>query len=81
MYALCHTWWKTDMLRWSGTFTYLIGMVLTSLNIYPLNLVFGCLGGALWCLVGVHQKDKALIVVEAASAGIYLFGILNWSLK
>lgn len=67
--------------RWSGTVFYLVGMVLTALNIYPLNLVFGALGGTLWCLVGIKAKDTALIVVEAASAGIYLFGLVIWSSK
>ena len=68
-------------MKWAGTSTYLVGMVLTALNIYPLNLVFGALGGTLWCLVGIKAKDTALIVVEAASAGIYLFGLVIWSLK
>jgi hypothetical protein len=67
--------------RWAGTAFYLVGMVLTAINIYPLNLVFGALGGALWCLVGIQWKDKALILVEAASAGIYLFGLIVWGMK
>lgn len=67
--------------RWIGTSFYLLGMMLTALNIYPLNLIFGVLGGSFWCLVGLKSKDTALIVVEAASAGIYLFGLIVWSLK
>ena len=35
-------------LRWGGTALYLIGMVLTALNIYPLNLIFGAAGGLAW---------------------------------
>lgn len=69
------------MTRWTGTISYLIGMVLTSLNIFPLNLLFGAVGGALWCLVGIQGKDRALVTVEAASFGIYMFGIVNWSMK
>lgn len=69
------------MIRWIGTATYLISMILTALNFYPLNLVFGAIGGTLWCIAGVQYKDKALILVEAASAGIYLFGLILWSLK
>ncbi len=68
-------------MRWAGTAFYLVGMALTSINIYPLNLVFGALGGTLWCLVGIQWKDKALILVEAASAGIYVFGLVHWSVK
>ena len=56
----------------------MIGMLLTALNIFPLNLIFGAIGGTLWCIVGFAYKDKALILVEAASAAIYLFGLLHW---
>lgn len=69
------------MLRWSGTIFYMIGMLLTALNIFPINLIFGVIGGILWCIVGWQYKDKALILVEAASACIYLFGLIHWSLK
>lgn len=69
------------MVRWAGTGTYLIGMLLTAFNVFPLNLAFGALGGALWCIVGFQNRDRALITVELASAGIYLAGLLNWALK
>ena len=59
----------------------MIGMLLTALNIFPLNLIFGAIGGILWCIVGFGYKDKALILVEAASAAIYLFGLLHWWIK
>lgn len=65
-------------LRWGGTTLYLIGMVLTAANIYPLNLVFGAAGGLAWMVVGLLWKDRALVVVEAASAMIYTFGMLAW---
>lgn len=66
-------------MKWAGTVMYLIGMVLTAANVYPLNLIFGALGGTLWGLVGFKQQDKALIVVELASAGIYTAGLLHWA--
>lgn len=66
-------------LRWGGTVLYLIGMVLTAANIYPLNLVFGATGGLAWMVVGLLWKDRALVVVEAASAAIYTFGMLAWA--
>ncbi len=70
------------MLRWSGTAFYMISMILTTFNIFPLNLVFGFIGGFLWCLVGwFSYKDKALVIVEVASAIIYLFGLIVWLFK
>lgn len=65
------------MIRWAGTLAYLVGMVLTSANIYPLNLYFGALGGIFWAFVGVKNKDNALIVVEVAAAMIYIAGLIS----
>ncbi len=69
------------MIKWLGTITYLIGMVLTAFNIFPLNLIFSAIGGALWCIAGFIAKDKPLILVEMASAMIYLIGLIHWSIK
>lgn len=66
-------------MNWIGTGAYLIGMVLTAFNVYPLNLAFGALGGALWFVVGMERVDRALMVVEGAAFGIYLFGLLHWA--
>ena len=65
-------------MNWAGTVFYLVGMVLTSANIYPLNLLFGALGGFAWFIVGLSRNDLALIVVELAAAGIYLAGLIAW---
>jgi hypothetical protein len=65
-------------LRWGGTVLYLIGMVLTAMNIYPLNLFFGAFGGFAWMIVGIIWKDRALVLVEAASATIYTVGLGFW---
>ena len=64
--------------RWLGTSCYLVGMMLTSFNIFPLNLIFGLLGGVLWTIVGFDYKDKALVTVEVASALIYGIGLVRW---
>lgn len=68
-------------MNWLGTVFYLVGMVLTAANVYPLNLLFGALGGFIWMLVGIARKDMALIVVELAAAGIYLAGLFHWLLS
>lgn len=68
------------MMRWFGTVSYLVGMMLTSMNVYPANLIFGMIGGLSWMVVGLSWKDKALILVEAASAAIYCFGLVRWAI-
>jgi hypothetical protein len=63
-------------LKWSGTTLCLIGIGLTSLNVYPLNLLFGLIGSALWTLAGILQQDAPLVLVELVAAVMYLLGIM-----
>jgi hypothetical protein len=63
------------MIRWSGTILCLIGIALTSLNIYPLNLFFGLVGSFLWTLQGYLYKDNALVVVEFVAVLMYMAGL------
>jgi hypothetical protein len=65
------------MIRWSGTVLCLIGIALTSLNIYPLNLVFGLVGSFLWTVQGYLYRDNALLIVEFVATIIYIAGILK----
>jgi len=65
------------MIRWSGTILCLIGIALTSFNIYPLNLVFGLIGSFLWTVQGYLYRDYALLIVEAVAVIIYLAGVLK----
>jgi len=65
------------MTKWSGTILCLIGIGLTSLNIFPLNLWFGLIGSGLWAWSGVQQKDFALFTVEAVAVAMYFGGLIK----
>lgn len=65
------------MIRWGGTFLCLVGIALTSLNIYPLNLLFGLIGSFLWTVQGYLYRDNALLVVELVAVLMYLGGIFK----
>ena len=64
--------------KWSGTLLCLIGIGLTSFNIYPLNIVLSLVGSFLWTIAGVMQKDKPLFLVEFVAVLFYLSGIVNY---
>lgn len=66
-----------NVYKWAGTILCLIGIGLTSLNVYPLNLLFGLVGSFLWTMVGVYTKDHALFVVEAVAVAMYLGGMIK----
>ena len=48
-------------LKWISTFLVLFGILLTNLNIYPLNIYFHGLGVVGWTVAGFISKDKAIM--------------------
>ena len=64
-------------MKWTGTILCLIGIGLTSLNIFPLNLWFGLVGSLLWTVAGHKDKDYALFTVEAVAVLMYLGGLIK----
>lgn len=64
------------LIKWSGTALCLIGIALTSFNIFPANIIFGLIGSGLWTVAGILQNDAPLVLVEAVATVLYLFGII-----
>jgi hypothetical protein len=62
------------LIKWLGTILCLIGIGLTSVNIYPANIFLSLIGSGLWTLAGIYQRDIPLILVEAAAVAMYFFG-------
>lgn len=69
--------WAMVLTKWAGTVLCLLGIGLTSFNVYPANIVFGLVGSGLWVVAGVMQRDTPLILVEAAAVVMYAAGILS----
>lgn len=65
-------------LKWAGTILCLLGIGLTSFNIYPANIFLSLVGSALWMLAGYAQDDTPLILVEGAAVAIYVAGAIAW---
>ena len=63
-------------IKWLGTILCLIGIALTSFNIYPANIVLGLIGSALWTWAGYIQADFALFLVEAVAVVMYAAGLV-----
>jgi hypothetical protein len=63
-------------IKWLGTILCLIGIALTSFNIYPINIVLGLIGSALWTWAGWAQKDMPLFLVEAVAVVMYMAGVI-----
>ena len=63
--------------RWSSLLV-LTGMLLTSVDIYPYNLIFHLFGVMGWCVVGMLWHDRALILLNGIATFIFALGILKF---
>jgi hypothetical protein len=66
------------IIKWLGTILCLIGIALTSFNIYPANILFGLVGSALWTLAGFMQRDIPLLLVEFVAVVLYFGGVVSY---
>lgn len=66
--------------KWIGTILCLVGIALTSANIYPSNLFYGFAGSSIWAFAGIYQRDIPLFLVEFVAVAIYVIGVISWML-
>lgn len=67
-----------EMIKWIGTILCLIGIALTSANVYPSNIYFGLAGSAIWAFVGIYQRDIPLFLVEFVAVALYAVGVITY---
>lgn len=64
-------------LEWISTLILIAGVVLTSFNIYPLNIWLSLAGNAGWLALGYIWRKWSLFTVELIIVIIYIGGIYN----
>ncbi|MFL2679395.1 MAG: hypothetical protein CBD13_001455 [Candidatus Pelagibacter sp. TMED153] len=67
-----------NIIKWIGTIFVLIGILLTNLNTFPINIFFHGFGVILWTTYGFFLKDKAIITNFGFQIPIFAFGIVNY---
>ena len=65
------------MIKWISTVLVLTGILLTNLNLYPLNIYFHGLGVIGWTIAGLLFKNMAILVNFGLQIPIFLFGFLK----
>jgi hypothetical protein len=63
--------------EWFCTALLIAGVVLTSFNIYPLNLYVLLVGNAVWMILAWIWRKYSLLVVQTIITLIYVVGIAN----
>jgi len=68
---------KDFILEWGITIILIIGVALTSFNIFPLNLWISMVGNVGWLYLGYIWRKWSLFVVQLVITAIYIIGLLN----
>ena len=68
---------RVDGLKWTACFILIVELMLTSYNIYPLNLYFMVIGTFLWIMVSFLWKETSLMILNIIACLIGLSGIVN----
>ena len=68
-------------IKWIASFLLIIGVVLTSNNIFPANLIFHAIGMLGWFVVGILWNDRELIVINAVTLALMSNGLITHYVK
>jgi len=71
------TWY----VKWASSIVLMLGMILTSQNIFPYNLYVHFIGLLGWLYVSIVWNDRALIVVNSVALSIFTNGIVSELVK
>jgi hypothetical protein len=63
--------------EWGITALLIVGVILTSFNIYPLNLYVLLISNLGWVIQAVLWKKTSLFIVQLVITIIYIAGILK----
>ena len=67
--------------KWVASIIIIISVILTSNNIYPLNLFFYAAGLSGWFIVALLWNDRALLVINAVSLALLANGLKSYYVK
>ena len=70
---------KDWYIKWISTIILILGMILTSNNLYPFNLFVHSLGLFGWLIVAIIWNDRALIVINSVSCSLLVNGIVKYT--
>ena len=68
-------------IKWIASFLLIIGVILTSNNVFPANLIFHAIGMLGWFVVGILWNDRALIVINAVTLALMSNGLITHYVK
>ena len=64
-------------IKWLSTILVLIGIMLTNLNFYPLNIFIHGFGAFGWALAGYLSSDRAILTNFGLQIPLFIMGYIN----
>ena len=68
-------------IKWIASIILVGGVILTSNNIYPLNLIVHAIGMFGWFIVAIIWNDRALLIINAVSLVLLINGLVSFYVK
>ena len=68
-------------IKWIASVILVGGVILTSNNIYPLNLIVHAIGMFGWFIVAIIWNDRALLIINAVSLVLLINGLVSYYVK
>mgnify|MGYP001370712575 CR=1 FL=1 len=64
-------------IKWASSIIIIFGMMLSSANIYPMNIWVHLFGVSGWMIVGMLWHDRALIFLNGVAIFVFASGLVN----
>ena len=68
---------NSKLIGWLANIITVVGVVFTSLDVYPLNIIILSLAGIFWVITGLIWKKPELWTLNALICVIYLYGLIR----
>jgi hypothetical protein len=62
---------------WLANVITVVGVIFTSLDVYPLNIIILSVAGVFWVITGILWKKPELWSLNAIILFIYLYGLIR----
>ena len=67
----------SKIISWLANIITVVGVIFTSFDIYPLNIIILSLAGIFWVITGILWKKPELWTLNALICVIYLYGLIR----
>jgi len=68
---------NSKLISWLANIITVVGVTLTSFDVYPLNIIILTLAGVFWVITGILWKKPELWTLNALICVIYLYGLFR----